>query len=137
MNLKDRPILRAKMSEAKHQRGREIVSWTLDSESDLVKREERLFPGSGSDGWGITTEGDVLEGIFKKRFTVLVTTKYIYVYKLQNTNCVNGAMSSYKLNALWLHSKLVLWNIEMKGNTHSRHVQYATPRENTEERETT
>lgn len=38
MNLKGQTNFEGQMSEEKHQRGREIVSWTLDSESDLVKK---------------------------------------------------------------------------------------------------
>ena len=41
--FKGQTNIEGQMSEEKHQRGREIVSWTLDSESDLVKKGRDYF----------------------------------------------------------------------------------------------
>lgn len=93
MNLKGQTNFEGQMSEEKHQRGREIVSWTLDSESDLVKKGRETI----SWQWNRQMKHHHGRGCagrhFMKCFTVLVTTKYIYVYKPQKTNCVNGAGS--------------------------------------------
>lgn len=46
-------------------------------------------------------KGMCWKAFYEAFHAVLVTTKYIYVYKLQNTNCVNGRVT-YKLNTLMI-----------------------------------